>query len=132
MSHDVETFEIVEETTPDYVVTLLGKADDNGVQPVIPGSVLDSLTLTYFQEYTEEIINSRNYQNVLQVNGVTINEQGELRWTLSQADAVIVDDSLHQEPHIAQFRFTYPGVSGEESSSHRVRILVANLVRVPS
>ena len=93
MSHDVETLEIIEETTPDYEGTLFDKDEVT----VIPGSVLDSLTLTYFQEYSEVIINSRNGQNVLQVNGVTVDELGRIRWTLSLADAVILDDSLHQE-----------------------------------
>ena len=126
MSHDVETLEIIEETTPDYEGTLFDKDEVT----VIPGSVLDSLTLTYFQEYSEVIINSRNGQNVLQVNGVTVDELGRIRWTLSLADAVILDDSLHQEPHIAQFNLTYPGASGEEVSTHRVRILVTNLSKV--
>ncbi len=127
MSHDLETFEITEDTTPDYTATLL---DKDGV--VVPGSVLDSLLLTYFHEYTGAIINGRENQNVLQLNGVTVDELGKLTWTLSQADSAILDDALHQEPHVAQFMFTYPGIGGStEVSRHKVRLLVTNMGRVP-
>lgn len=125
MSHDIETFNVTEGTTPDYEATLLDKND-----VAIPGSVLDSLTLTYFQEYTEAIINGRNGQNVLQINGVTVDEAGRLRWTLTPEDSAILDDRLHQEPHIARFDFTYPGTTAEVSR-HEVRLLVKNLRVTP-
>jgi hypothetical protein len=126
MSHDLETFEITEGTTPDYTATLL---DKDGV--AVPGSVLDSLLLTYFQEYTGAIINGRDSQSVLQINGITVDEDGKLIWTLSLADAAILDNSLHEEPHIAQFMFTYPGVGGStEVSRHKVRFLVQNQDKV--
>jgi hypothetical protein len=127
MSHDLETFEIVEGTTPDYVVTLLDKKN----QSPIPASAFDSLTLTYFHEYTEEIINGRSEQNVLQLNGISVDESGVLRWVLTQADAVILDDGLHDEPHIASFRFTYPSVDGPEVGRHVVRLLVGNVRLAP-
>jgi len=126
MSHDIETFDIAEGTTPDYIATLLDK-DLNA----IPGSVLDTLTLTYFQEYSEEIINSRSLQNVLQLNGVTVDEAGQLRWTLTAQDSAILDDSLHQEPHLARFDFSYPGTAGTEVSRHEVRLLVKNFRVTP-
>lgn len=121
MSHDIETFEISEGTTPDYIAYLLDK-DQNP----IPGSVLTTLTLTYFQEYTEEIINSRSLQNVLNTNGVTVDSVGKLTWTLGAADSAILDDSLHQEPHLARFDLSYPGPGGTEVSRHEVRLLVKN------
>jgi hypothetical protein len=126
MAHDIDTFELLEGTTPDYEATLLDKSE-----VAIPGSVLDSLTLTFFQEYTETIINSRDGQNVLQVNGVTVDEAGRMVWTLTPEDSAILDDSLHQEPHLARFDFTYPGASGTEVGRHVVRLLVTNLRRVP-
>lgn len=126
MTHDINTFETLEGTTPDYVVTIVDK-DDNPV----PGSVLDSLTLTVYQEYTEAIVNNRDDQNVLQINGVTVDENGRLRWVMTPDDTAILDDKLHQEPHVAQFEMTYPGVNGTEASSHEVRILITNLQRTP-
>lgn len=126
MSHDIETFEIAEGTTPDYVVFLKGKPVGDADPVAIPGSVLDTLTLTYFQEYTEEIVNSRSLQNVLQVNNVTVDEDGRLTWTLQPGDSVVLDDALHQEPHIARFDFSYPGANGTEVSRHEVRLLVKN------
>lgn len=131
MSHDIETFEIAEGTTPDYIVTLLAKALGDAAAQPIPGSILDSLTLTYFHEYSEVIINGRSGQNVLQVNNVTVDEEGKLTWTLQPEDSVILDDALHQEPHIARFDFTYPGANGTEVSRHEVRLLVKNYGLTP-
>ncbi|HSE44851.1 MAG TPA: hypothetical protein VLA89_05940 [Gemmatimonadales bacterium] len=128
---DIETFEIAEGTTPDYVVTLYAKAIGDADPLPIPGSVLDSLTLTYYQEYSEEIINNRSLQNVLQINNVTVDENGLLTWTLQQADSVILDDSLGKEPHMARFDFTYPGANGTEQSRHLVRLLVKNFRVTP-
>lgn len=127
MSHNIEhTFEIDETSTPDYIATLLDKDDEP-----IPGSVLDTLTLTLYQEYTAEIINSRDRQNVLQTNQVTVSEAGELVWHLTQEDNAIVDDALGAEPHIALFEYTFPGVGGTEYAKKAVRFLVDNFVRVP-
>lgn len=126
MSHDIEnTFAVYERTTPDYIATLR----DKNLNPV-PGSVLDSLTLTYFHEYSRVIINGRDGQNVLQLNGVTIDENGVLTWTLSLEDTAILHDALMSEPHIARFDYTFPGLTQTEVGRKEVRILVDNLRRV--
>lgn len=127
MSHNIEnTFDIDEDSTPDYIATLLDK-DDNPV----PGSVLDTLTLTFYQEYSGDIINSRDKQNVLQINNVTVAETGELVWHLTREDTVILDDALMSEPHVALFEYTFPGAAGTEYAKKAVRFLVDNFVRVP-
>lgn len=127
MSHEIEnTFTVDEGSTPDYVVTL----KDKNLNP-LPGSVLDSLTLTYYQEYSEEIVNSRNGQNVLQLNGVTVDSSGKLTWHLTPQDTAILDDALHQEPHVARFDYTFPGLTQTEVGRREVRFLVNNIRRTP-
>jgi hypothetical protein len=124
--NDVETIAYVEETTPSYKAQLVD-IDNNPV----PGDVLDTLTLKYYQEYTEAIIHGRNAQSVHNANDVTLDDTGLLRWRLRPEDTVILDDALHQEPHIALFEFSYAGPAGTEYGKHQVRFLIANLSRVP-
>lgn len=133
MSHDIEhTFDITEDTTPDYTAVLREKTQADGTAgDPIPGSVLDSLTLTLYQEYTRAIINSRNRQNVLQLNGVTVAEDGTLLWTMTREDTAIINDALRSEPHVALFEYTFPGANGTEYAKHAVRFNVDNLTRVP-
>lgn len=127
MTTAIETIEYTEETTPDYRAQLVDR-DENPV----PGDALDSLTLTYYQEYTEAIINARTGQSVHNANGVTLDDDGNLVWRLRPEDLVILDDELHQEPHLALFEFSYAGPEGPQFGKHRVRFLVTNLSKVPA
>lgn len=125
MSHDIPTIEVTEETTPDYTANLVDRNDDP-----VPGDALDTLVLTYYAEYTRVIINGRDKQSVHNANDVTLDDDGNLVWRLRPEDSVILDDALHQEPHIALFEFSYAGPSGTEHGKHEVRILVTNLEKV--
>lgn len=127
MTHDVDTIELTEGTTPDYRADLV---DING-DPV-PGDALDSLTLKYFDEYTETVINNRDGGSVHNANGVTINDAGLMIWRMTADETVILDDSLHQEPHIALFEFSWAGTNGVEYGKHQIRFLITNLVKVPN
>jgi hypothetical protein len=88
---------------------------------------LVTLTITLYDEKTNEIINSRNEQNALNANGVTVADGAAgtvLTWQAEAADMPIVDDTLDSEVHIARFAFTYgpnaiPG-------AHEVAIRVKN------
>lgn len=122
---DVVTITYTEGTTPDYEAQLVDVAGNS-----VPGDVLDTLTLKYFQEYSEEIINNRDAQSVHNANDVTLDDTGLMRWRLRPEDTKILDDQLHQEPHLAVFEFTYPGPAGVESGKHTVRFLITNLPRV--
>lgn len=123
---EVETIEMREGETPDYTALLVDK-DENPV----PGDALDTLTLKYYQEYTEAIINSRNAQSVHNANDVALDDDGNLRWRLRPEDTVILDDALHQEPHKALFEFSYAGPNGTEYGKHEVRFLITNISLVP-
>lgn len=122
----IETIGEVENTTPDYRASLVDK-DENPV----PGDVLDSLQLTFYQEYSGEIINHRSKQSVHNANDVTLDDDGTLLWRKRPEDTVILDDSLHEEPHVALFEFSYAGPNGTEFGKHEVRFLVKNLSKVP-
>ena len=66
--------------------------DETGT--LINGPALDALTLTVYDVLTREIVNSRNYQDVLNKNNVTISATGDLQWTLTPADNVMITDPL--------------------------------------
>lgn len=126
MSHDLETFVVTEGTTPDYRAELVDR-DENPV----PGDVLDTLVLTYYTEHTNAIINNRNKQSVHNANDVFLDDDGNLVWRMRPEDTVILDDSLHEEPHVALFEFSYAGPSGTEHGKHIVRVTVKNVELVP-
>ena len=71
---------------------------------------LDSLTLTLWDKVSETIINSRNAQNVLNANNVTVSDEGVLAWTMQPEDNVIVDVNHldgQKEEHRALFQWTW-------------------------
>jgi hypothetical protein len=102
---DRPVYSVLELTTPEFSATLVGA---DGVTP-IPGSTLSTLVLTVYCEDADlTIVNGRNAQNVLQTNGVTVDEAGLLTWTLSADDLAILHDTLPFERHIALFEWTWP------------------------
>lgn len=127
MSHDAfdrPTFDTLEQTTPRFTATLVA---EDGVTP-IPGSTLTTLTLTLYADNDDlTIINGRDHQNVLQTNGVTVDEFGLLTWTLSQADQAVLDDALSFERHIALFEWTWPT---NRAGKFEFVLVVGNLAKV--
>lgn len=123
----LEIFNVREGTTPDYTALLVDKND-----VPVPGSVLDSVILTYYQEYTGEIINGREKQNISQANNWTFDDDGNIVWHMQPGDSVILDDRLSHEPHIALLEFTYAGVNGTEYGKFQFRVLVENIEKVPA
>lgn len=106
------TFE--EGTTPTYSFhpssdgeTLLEKSD------------LDALEITY---YTVEspvpngrVINNRLNQDCYDLNGVTIDPNGRVHWTLSEEDTVVLNSTAGRrtaEAHCAEFKFQFDGKTG--------------------
>lgn len=106
-----------------------GKIVDESGNP-IPGSELDTLTLTLYNAADKAIINNLDDTNVLNANGVTVNESGELTWLPGYACNPIVGDvglGL-TEKHIAQFEWTWG--SGRRGS-HLLVLHVVQLHEVP-
>ena len=78
----------------------------------VPGSVLQTLKLTLKDISTGEVINSRDAQNVLNLNGVTVDEDGRLVWTILPDDLPFLRKNPppfdHDvEPHVAVFEWTW-------------------------
>jgi hypothetical protein len=91
----------------------------------IPAASLSSLTLTLIDDATGAVINSRSGQNVLNVNGVTVDSSGNLAWAMSPADNPIVAATLphgRAELHLATFAWTWAG--GAKGGSHSIWIEV--------
>lgn len=123
---DPPTYPIDERESGTYSATIVG---NDGVTP-LPGSTLSTLTLTLYvikQDGTEEVVNGRNQQNVLNANNVTVSEAGALVWSVRPLDTIIVESFLPVERHIALFEWTWPtGNAGK----HEFVAAVRNLRRV--
>ena len=81
--------------------------DNDGA--VIPSASLSTLTLTLRDAKSGSIVNSRNAQDVLNTNGVTVNSSGALVWTIAIADTTLLDSTLESEEHVGEFLFVTTG-----------------------
>lgn len=114
-----------ERTSGQYTATLKDETDT-----AIAAASFATMTLTLYDAASGSIINSRNGQNVLNANNVTINDtSGLLTWALQPADSIVLDQTLAQEEHVALFEYTF-GASGGKRGSHEVRLVVRNINRV--
>ena len=100
--------------------------DEDGA--AVAGASLTTATLTLYELKTGTILNSRNAQNVLNANNVTISAAGVVAWTMLPADNAIVNDRLDQELHVAVFDFRWD--AGVSRAIHEVRFLVNNIDKV--
>lgn len=117
-------FEVNEGVTARYQGVL---KDETGA--VIPAASLSTLTLTLYRKTSGEIINGRNAQNVLNANGVTVDVNGNLTWTMTPADNGVTSTTVAAEMHIALFEWTYN--AGNKAGNHEVWINVLQLANVP-
>ena len=104
-------FGILEQATGSYTATITG---NDGATP-IPAASLVTLTLTLYVIKTDGTIgyvNSRNAQNILNANNVTVSAAGLLTWAIQTADSTLVE-ALPFERHIALFEWTTATVAGK-------------------
>lgn len=95
----------------------------------IAAAGLSTLTLTlYVSGFPTKIVNSRDAQNVLNLNGVTVDAGGVLVYTMTPADNVIIDPENATEKHIALFQWTWS--AGAKAGRHEIAITVVNLAKV--
>lgn len=119
------SFDINEEASGTYTATLVA---NDGVTP-IPAAQVATLTLTLYvikQDGTDQIVNGRNLQNVLNANNVTVDAVGQVVWTVQPADTAMVEN-IPFELHRALFHWTWADGEGY----HEVHLRVRNLRRVP-
>lgn len=114
---------LLEKTTHVYSAVIKDEAND-----VVPAAQLTTLTLTQYALQTGTIINSREGQNVLNANNVTVTSGGVLTWIMQPADNAIVNAALEYEFHIALFEWTY--ASGAKAGKHEVEFKIQNLTKV--
>lgn len=114
-----------ERTTARYTVTFEDEAGDP-----IPAADLTTLALTLYDRATGAVINSREAQDALNANGVTVSSAGVLAWTLDPADNAVVGEVAvgNVEVHVALFEWTWD--SGAKAGRHEVEIAVLNLGKV--
>jgi hypothetical protein len=112
----VKTFRVKEKTSAIYTAIL----KDGSGNPIALSDIT-TLTLTYFNE-DDSIINTRNAQNVLNTNDVTVHiTSGLLTWTLGVVDTTIATQTKDTELHVARFDFTYgtPTKTGRHEAGFR-------------
>ena len=118
------SFNVRENSTAKYTAVL---KDENDV--AVPAANLNTFILTLYNLADLAIINSRDDQNVLNANNVTVDSSGNVVWIMKQLDNPIIDDTLEYETHVGLFQFTY--ATGTKGGNHEVHFLVENLSLVP-
>lgn len=113
-----------EKTTSQYTATIV---DEAGV--AVPLAQITAATLTlYATDANQTIVNSRDNQNVLNTNGVTIHAtSGLLTWTIATLDTAILDNTLSIEKHVALFTISW---GTGKTLRHEIALLIRNLSKV--
>lgn len=104
-------YEILQNSTGTFSAGITG----NDGATLIPLASLLTLTLTLYVVQTDgsiAYVNSRNAQNVLNLNNVTVSALGVLTWAIQTLDTALVE-ALPFERHIALFEWTAAGVVGK-------------------
>jgi len=126
-------FEIDEQESGYYIGTITDHAG-----AMLPGAVLTSLQLTLYvirQDGSTAIVNSRNHQNVLNMNNVTVYDVLQslpdgrtynLRWIIQPQDSTLVEALLF-ERHLMLWEWAWAQGQGK----HEAVLVVKGLVMVP-
>lgn len=119
-----QAFPVIEKGSGQFTAVIVG---NDGVTP-LSSAVLLTLTLTLYAtkaDGTDAIINSRNAQNVLNANNVTVDTLGNLIWVIQPNDTALVEN-IPFERHIGLFQWTWPAGAGKRE----VILVVQNLNEV--
>ena len=119
---------VLEHQTALYSFTLV---DEDGLG--VDVSTLASMKLTYYDVATKVILNTRQAQNALNANNVTVTTiplptVTTVLWVLQPADTVLQDSRREREQHIALFEWTWQG--GAKSAAHEVQFAVEQITYV--
>lgn len=113
------------EATTGLLTFQLNKVDTASTGTLALGELL-TLTLTLYEAESGTILNSRDIQNILNINNVTISTTGLVRWQVQPADTAIIGTGLIEE-HVALFRWTW--AAGQQSEE--IHFYVKNITKVP-
>lgn len=105
--------------------------DENGT--VIPAASLTTVTLTWYDTTDLSIINSRNAQNVLNANNVTIDANGVLTWEMQPNDAAVTATEAAHKPGNTRLRralFIYTYATGAKGNNSEFEFQVLNVRKV--
>jgi hypothetical protein len=108
--------------------------DENGEPIALADIVTATLTLFVGREdeegETPDIVNSRNAQNILNANNVTIHAtSGLLTWRAQPGDTTLFSSEIEpgrKEPHTAKFKITY---DTDRVKTHFLTFYVLNRAR---
>jgi hypothetical protein len=117
-------YAFLEKTTGRVAGVIVG---NDGLTPISAASLL-TLTLTLYVikgDGTTAFVNGRNHQNVLNLNNVTVDTNGNLVWSVQVADTTLVE-AVPIERHVALWEWTTTTVSGK----HEIVLAIQNLVEV--
>ena len=121
---------INEGNTFTYTATLL---DASGAAILL--SSISTITLTQFVAGTGTIVNSREGQDILNANNVTINAtSGLLTWLGQPGDSAIVGTNRApgiQEQHYAIFKVSYLTGVDTKYLNHPVELNILQLQKIP-
>lgn len=127
MAADRPTYQINEQESGRYTALITG---DDGA--MLPGSTLVTLRLTVYvtkRDGTDQIVNGRDQQNVLNINNVQVLETPltdangrayNLIWSIQPGDTTLVEQIRH-ERHICLFEWTFAGGAGNDEVYLNVR-----------
>lgn len=127
MSYRTTLSDTIPEATTPVLAFQIVDADGDGFLP-------DTLTLTLYAsprlgESAGPIVNSRDAQDVLNANGVTVDSSGHVSWQMTAADTACVRSGSASEIHVALFQWTWD--SGNKAGKHEIAHAIANLQHVP-
>jgi hypothetical protein len=119
-----EQAKVLEETSAIFTATLL--SDETDATSTVAASSLTALTLTLYDVCSGDIINTRDDQDILNDNNVTVDEDGLLTWSIQSEDNQIVSTTLaagEDETHIALITWIWATGQGREEITLLVRQL---------
>jgi hypothetical protein len=118
----LKTVDVDEREAFKYSAVLMG---DDGLPPPLSG-----LKLTLYDTATGTIVNNRDDQDVLNMNGVTYNQDtGEIVWGADAADSAIVTPTVSKETHVALFVAHW---GGTKEKPWEITMKVRNLTQHPA
>jgi hypothetical protein len=115
----IVTDEITEGATAILVFTI---QDEDGV--AIPGSSLDTCTLTLYDQRSRTVINAQTDTDIKAL----VDESGVASVELEPADTAIVNQRRALEAHVALIEWSYDG--GTKAGKHEILHTVRNLAKV--